>query len=133
MNSTDVALGRGIAYPLRFDEAGTLVTVSGVDNLKARMIRLLSTYPGEDPFLYKNGVPFGVKISKSLFTDFETAKGIVEYEVRLALETWEPAIAVTAIQVVKEVARNPDRLLVHVLVYYRVRATATDENLVVTY
>lgn len=82
-------LGVGPAYPFQFTSSGQVKVLSEEQEVENCLVRLLSTNVGEEPWLYRNGVPFGVNTSKALFTDPDTAKNILTFEINLAVETWE--------------------------------------------
>jgi hypothetical protein len=82
-------IGSGWAFPLRTDATGSVALVSR-DREIAESIRLiLGTEPGERPMR----PDFGCGIHEFVFAsaDASTA-GQVAYEVRIALERWEPRI-----------------------------------------
>ena len=82
-------LGTGLAYPFQFTASGQVKILSEEEEVENCLVRLLSTSVGEEPWLYRNGIPFGLNASKALFADPETAKNILTYEMYLAVETWE--------------------------------------------
>lgn len=129
MNDSLAWIGRGIAYPFRFDETGQVVSVAGNDVIRDDLRRLLTTEPGEDPFLYRNGVPYGVRMSQILFSDFSTAKDILEFELKLAIETWMPEVQLLGIQVTREVLQKPERVVVYTVVSYRLRSNGQTDAL----
>lgn len=101
----------------------------GNDVIRDDLRRLLTTEPGEDPFLYRNGVPYGVRMSQILFSDFSTAKDILEFELKLAIETWMPEVQLLGIQVTREVLQKPERVVVYTVVSYRLRSNGQTDAL----
>lgn len=128
-------IDRGPAYPFRFDTTtGQVVLSSGDADIRDCLVRLLSTEPGEEPFLYRNGVPYGVRTSQALFADVDSARGILEFEIRAAIDAWEPRVVVTDVQLVAAKAQKAGGAVkMQVVVTYRVRATSREDNLVVSY
>ena len=82
---------------------GTFAQKSGVDQIKADMLQLLLTTPGERVMLPEFGTPL-----RKLF--FEPNDTILEDEARrmiaTSLRNWEPRVEVTAVQVTSKPPRE---------------------------
>jgi len=117
-------VGAGWAFPIRTDATGSIALVRG-DREIAESIRLiLATAPGERP----TRPEFGCAIHDLVFAPADAATaGRIAYEVRLALERWEPRILLDDVVVsFADVAAG--RL--HVDVRYRLRGSNDPRNLV---
>ncbi len=95
----------GLQYPLRKTPRGTLAQSTGVDLIKADLIQLLLTNPGERVMLPDYGVPL-----RSLV--FDMNDGDLERRARLMIETairrWEPRVELESIVVTSNF--DPDDL-----------------------
>lgn len=117
-------IGSGWAFPLRTDATGSVALVSG-DREIAESIRLiLATAPGERPMRPE----FGCAIHDFVFAPADAATaGRIAYEVRLALERWEPRIDLADVRVGFHPSR-PEVLLIDV--DYTIRGVNDPRNLV---
>jgi Bacteriophage baseplate protein W len=117
-------VGSGWAFPIRTDATGGIALVRG-DREIAESIRLiLGTAPGERP----NRPEFGCAIHDLVFAPADAATaGRIAYEVRLALDRWEPRIVLDEVVVgFAEVASGT----LHIDVRYRLRGSNDPRNLV---
>ncbi len=117
-------IGAGWAFPPRTDATGGIALVRD-DREIAEAIRLiLSTSPGERPMRPE----FGCALGDYVFApaDAGTA-GQLAYEVRLALDRWEPRIDVSEVAVRFDEA---DRGVLYLEIGYSVRGTNDPRNLV---
>lgn len=117
-------LGAGWAFPLRTDATGSIALVSR-DREVAESIRIiLGTAPGERPMRPE----FGCAIHDLVFApaDASTA-GELAYQVRLALERWEPRIDLLDV-IVRFDAVDSGALLIDIR--YSLRDTNDPRNLV---
>ncbi|MFC4108200.1 GPW/gp25 family protein [Micromonospora zhanjiangensis] len=82
-------VGAGWAFPLRTDPTGGIALVRGDREVLESIRLILGTAPGERP-----GRPeFGCAIHDLAFAPAApSSAGQIAYEVRLALERWEPRI-----------------------------------------
>ena len=124
---------RGPAYPFRFDSVGQVETVDGEAGILASLVRLLSTEPGEEPFLYTNGVPYGLKVSQVLFSDVDTAKAILEFDTRQAIAAWEPRVTVLGVNFTAEKASSGGGYRVNSIITFRYKTTGRVDNAFLTY
>lgn len=117
-------IGAGWAFPPRTDTTGAIALVRD-DREIAEAIRLiLSTSPGERPMRPE----FGCALGDYVFApaDAGTA-GQLAYEVRLALDRWEPRIDVHEVAVRFDEA---DEGVLYLEIGYSVRGTNDPRNLV---
>lgn len=117
-------IGAGWAFPPRTDATGGIALVRD-DREVAEAIRLiLSTSPGERPMRPE----FGCALGDYVFApaDAGTA-GQLAYEVRLALDRWEPRIDVSEVAVRFDEA---DKGVLYLEIGYSVRGTNDPRNLV---
>jgi len=117
-------IGAGWAFPPRTDATGGIALVRD-DREIAESIRLiLATAPGERPMRPE----FGCALGDYVFApaDAGTA-GQLAYEVRLALDRWEPRIEVAEVAVRFDEADNG---VLYLEIGYSVRGTNDPRNLV---
>ena len=117
-------IGAGWAFPLRTDATGSIALV-GRDREIAESIRIiLGTTPGERPMR----PDFGCAIHDLVFAPADaTTAGQMAFEVRTALERWEPRIDLDGVEVHFDAAEQ-GRLLIDVR--YSLRDTNDPRNLV---
>jgi phage baseplate assembly protein W len=88
--------GIGYAYPIQANVSGRGPVLTSEEDLVKRSIRcILMTRIGERPELVRNGIPFGTMLSDGLFQSEETARDMIPYEAKRALDLWEPRIVVS--------------------------------------
>jgi uncharacterized protein len=116
--------GRGWAFPLRLDSAGSFVLSGGEQDVEEAVRLILGTAPGERPMRPE----YGCSLHDLVFDTIDgTLSGRVAARVRDSLLRWEPRIDVTDVTA----APLPDQP--HVLgiaIAYRVKATNDRRNLV---
>ncbi|QRV28985.1 GPW/gp25 family protein [Streptomyces californicus] len=117
-------IGAGWAFPPRTDATGSIALVRGEHELEESIRLILATSPGERPMRPE----FGCAVNDYVFApaDAGTA-GQLAYEVRLALERWEPRIEVTEIVVRFDEA---DDGVLYIDIGYTVRGSNDPRNLV---
>jgi uncharacterized protein len=124
MRSASDFTGRGWAFPLRLDSAGSFVLSGGEQEIEEAIRLILGTSLGERPFRPQ----YGCGIHDLAFDTVDAGlAGKVAAEVRASLARWEPRIDVIDVSA----APLPD--LPHVLaiaVGYRIKATNDRRNLV---
>ncbi|MGB0640987.1 MAG: GPW/gp25 family protein [Myxococcota bacterium] len=116
MNSQKEFLGRGWAFPFRFDSATGRVGFSEFEeNIRQCITIILATRPGERQML----PDFGCRIHELLFSpNTSTTSLIAEGYVREALAKWEPRVEC------EQVSAQPDPSgAIRVEVVYRIIAT----------
>lgn len=89
-------VGSGIAFPMRIAPSGGVALVSQEREIEEAIRLILGTSPGERPMRPE----FGSRISEHVFGPANAATaGQLAYEVRVALERWEPRIDVEDVEV----------------------------------
>ena len=116
--------GTGVAFPLRVDSQGSLALVSGTDDIDEAITLIVSTAQGERPMRPL----FGCGIHDYVFDTIDARTiAVLEREIRIALDRWEPRIEVAAIDIDTSEA-DAGRLPIDIS--YVVRATNDRRNLV---
>lgn len=115
---TEQFIGAGWAFPLRTTPASGVALVTGEREIIEAIQLILSTAPGERPMRPE----FGCGIHDYVFApaDDDTA-GRIAFEVRAALDRWEPRIDVTDVLI--EFDQEDAGVL-----YIDIRYTLRDEN-----
>jgi uncharacterized protein len=117
-------IGTGVGFPLRVDARGGLKLVSDDEDVREAIVLILSTAQGARPMRPE----FGCGIHDYVFDTIDPhTMGRLEYEVRVALDRWEPRIDVIAIRF--DLSRAEEGV-VAIEVDYRLRATNDLRNLV---
>lgn len=117
-------VGAGWAFPPRTDATGSIALVRGGREIEESIRLILSTSPGERPMRPE----FGCALHDYVFApaDAGTA-GQLAYEVRLALDRWEPRITVADVTVRFDDADNG---VLYIDITYSVRDANDPRNLV---
>ncbi len=124
MSDASDFIGRGISFPLRVDQSGSIATSSGVEDLDSSIRMILTTAPGERLMRPH----FGCRIWELLFEPINAnTLGLMGEAVREAIGRWEPRV------VLDDVRLDPSRhdagaVLIHI--DYVVKATNDRRNLV---
>jgi phage baseplate assembly protein W len=124
--TTDSAdfIGRGISFPLRVDQGGSIALTSGAADIEGSLRMVLMTAPGERLMRPQ----FGCRIWDLLFEPINAnTLGLMAEAVRDAVSQWEPRIVLEDVQLdvdQRELGR------VHINLRYRIRATNDRRNLV---
>lgn len=117
-------IGTGISFPLRVDRLGGLGVSSGNSDVQEAIDIILGTAPGERPMRPE----FGCGIHNYIFDTIDASMlGKVEYEIRSALDRWEPRIEV--LDITPDLARVDEGVLMLDITYSLV-ATNDVRNLV---
>ncbi|MGK3202074.1 GPW/gp25 family protein [Amycolatopsis sp. MEPSY49] len=117
-------LGRGLAFPLHTDATGSIALVGGEREVVESIRLILATSPGERPMRPE----FGCAVHDLVFAPADAATaGQIAYEVRVALERWEPRIALDDVVVRFDQA---DRGTLLIDIRYHLRGTNDPRNLV---
>jgi phage baseplate assembly protein W len=120
---TDI-IGTGIGFPLRVDARGGLKLVSDDEDVREAIVLILATAHGERPMRPE----FGCGIHDYVFDVIDAHTiGRLEYEVRAALDRWEPRIDVLDVRF--DASRAQDGVIA-IEIDYRLRATNDLRNLV---
>jgi uncharacterized protein len=117
-------IGSGWAFPLRTDATGSVALVSREREIAESIRLILGTEPGERPMR----PDFGCGIQDFVFAsaDASTA-GQIAYEVRVALERWEPRIDLEDVVVSFDAVASGT---LYIDVRYSIRGTNDPRNLV---
>ncbi|AQA15719.1 MULTISPECIES: GPW/gp25 family protein [Streptomyces] len=117
-------IGAGWAFPPRTDATGSIALVREEREIEESIRLILATSPGERPMRPE----FGCALGDYVFApaDAGTA-GQLAYEVRLALERWEPRIEVADVTVRFDEADNG---VLYIDISYAVRGSNDPRNLV---
>lgn len=117
-------IGAGLAFPMHVDATGGVALVRREREIEESIRLILATAPGERPMRPE----FGCGIHDYVFSpaDGSTA-GQIAYEVRVALERWEPRIDVEAVSVSIDALREG---VLYVDVQYTHRGSNDPRNLV---
>ena len=115
-------LGSGLAFPLGVDERGRIALAREEIDVEQAIRIILSTAPGERAMRPE----FGCAVHDCVFERIEAdTLARIDQAVRVALDRWEPRIAIEDIAFE---TRGEGELLVHLR--YRLRATNDVRNLV---
>ena len=121
---SDEFIGRGWAFPLRTDATGGIALVTREREIEEAIRLVLGTAPGERVMRPE----FGCRIHEHVFGPANAATaGQVAYDVRAALERWEPRIDLEDVQVSFAAA---DAGTLYVDVRYSVVGRSDPRNLV---
>lgn len=128
-------LGRGVSFPIQRSQTGGLKQSEGVDKVEESIMEIITTPIGYGvrAFDVRGGVPYGTRLMYYLFESVEQVREVGPYEIRRALEVWEPRIAVRAVQAyAPDVAGDSNAYkTVAFTIGYVLRATNRADNLVV--
>jgi phage baseplate assembly protein W len=120
---TDI-IGTGIGFPLRVDARGGLKLVSDDEDVREAIVLILSTAPGERPMRPE----FGCGIHDYVFESIDSyTLGRIDYEIRVALDRWEPRIDIVDVDFDTSEAEL-GKLVIDIT--YSLRATSHVRNLV---
>lgn len=82
-------IGRGISFPMRVDQSGSIATSAGYEDIDSSIRMILTTAPGERLMRPQ----FGCRIWELLFEPINAnTLGLMGVAVREALGQWEPRI-----------------------------------------
>ena len=116
--------GAGIAFPMRTDAIGGVALVAREREIEEAIRLILGTAPGERPMRPE----FGCRISEHVFAPANaTTAGQLSFDVRVALDRWEPRIDVDDVEVTFDHAENG---VLYIDITYRIRGTNDPRNLV---
>jgi hypothetical protein len=117
-------IGSGWSFPLRTDATGGIALSSGDRELEEAIRLVLGTAPGERPMRPE----FGCAIHDFVFAPADaTTAGRISYEVRTALERWEPRVDVGDVETTFDVD-EPSTLYIDIR--YTRRGSNDPRNLV---
>ncbi len=118
-------VGAGWAFfPMRTDVTGSVALSTGTAEIEESIRLILSTAPGERPMR----PDFGCAIHDFVFAPADAATaGQIAFEVRTALDRWEPRVDVLDVQVTFDAT---DTGVLHIEISYAIRGTNDPRNLV---
>ncbi|GIF07189.1 GPW/gp25 family protein [Actinoplanes siamensis] len=117
-------IGNGWAFPLRVDSTGGIALVSREREIAEAIRLILATAPGERPMRPE----FGCGVHDYVFAPAdENTAGRIAFEVRRALDRWEPRIDVADVVVGFD---DEDAGVLYIDVRYTIRGTNDPRNLV---
>ena len=117
-------IGRGILFPLRVDQSGSIALGHGADDIDASIRMAIITAPGERVMRPQ----FGCRVWDLLFEPINAnTLGLMAEAVRETVSQWEPRVELEEC-VVEPDPSSPARVLIDLR--YRVRATNDRRNLV---
>ncbi|MGH3823467.1 MAG: GPW/gp25 family protein, partial [Pseudonocardiaceae bacterium] len=117
-------IGAGWQFPLRTDQTGSIALVTREREIEESIRLILATAPGERPMRPE----FGCAIHDFVFAPADEATaGQLAFEVRAALERWEPRIDLVDVQVRFDAV---DAGTLYLDVHYAIRGTNDPRNLV---
>lgn len=117
-------IGAGWAYPLTTDASGGIALAVREREIEQAIRLILQTAPGERPMRPE----FGCRIAEHVFgpANASTA-GLLSYEVRRALDRWEPRIDVQDVGVSFDAVESA---MLYIDIRYSIRGTYDVRNLV---
>jgi len=118
--------GAGFNYPFAFDSnTGGAQVVTAVDSVRASLLRLFDTAPGEE---FMNPA-YGCALKSLLFEpDTDILRALAEQVVRQAVARWEPRIAEVLRVDVETDPSNEHAMTLRV--YFRLIESQTIDNMV---
>jgi phage baseplate assembly protein W len=118
-------IGVGLAFPMRLDPSGSIALVTRETKIEQSIRLILATAHGERPMR----PDFGSGVHNYVFSaDDAVTAGRLAFEVRTALERWEPRIDLVDVSVAPDDTHGDGCLVIDVA--YVVRGTNDPRNLV---
>jgi phage baseplate assembly protein W len=118
-------IGVGFAFPMRLDPAGSIALVAREHKIEQSIRLILATAQGERPMR----PDFGSGVHNYVFSsDDAVTAGRLAFEVRAALDRWEPRIELIDVAVAGEEVHGDACLLIEI--HYVIRGTNDPRNLV---
>jgi uncharacterized protein len=117
-------IGRGITFPMRVDQSGSIAMGNGADDIDANLKVVLITAPGERVMRPQ----FGCRIWDLVFEPINAnTLGLMSEAVKDAVSQWEPRVDLVDVEILPDTG---DIGRVDILLRYRVKATNDVRNLV---
>jgi phage baseplate assembly protein W len=124
MSDASEFIGRGVSFPLRVDQSGSIAMTSGASDIDSSIRMILTTAPGERVMRPL----FGCRIWELLFEPINANTiGMMGEAVREAISRWEPRVTLERLEIVPDPGAFG---VVQIQLDYRVRATNDRRNLV---
>ena len=118
-------IGVGFAFPMRLDPSGSVALVTRERKIEESIRLILATAQGERPMR----PDFGSGVHNYVFSsDDAVTAGRLAFEVRAALERWEPRIDLIDVAVAAEEVHGDACLIIEI--HYVIRGTNDPRNLV---
>lgn len=117
-------IGRGLSFPLRVDQSGSIAMTSGSTDIDSSLLVVITTAPGERLMRPE----FGCRIWELVFEPINAnTLGLMSEAVREAVARWEPRVTLDGITIEPE----PGSIgAVLIELDYTVKATNDRRNLV---
>ena len=117
-------IGRGVAFPMRVDQSGSIATSTGASDIDSSIRMILTTAPGER--LMRPA--FGCKIWELLFDQINAnTLGLMSEAVREAIGRWEPRVTLEDVRLDPN-GQHAGEVLIEI--DYVIRTTNDRRNLV---
>lgn len=117
-------IGRGVAFPMRVDQSGSIATSTGASDIDSSIRMILTTAPGER--LMRPA--FGCKIWELLFEPINAnTLGLMSEAVREAIGRWEPRVTLEDVRLDPN-GQHAGEVLIEI--DYVIRTTNDRRNLV---
>ena len=125
MELTDF-VGRGVDFPLRFDERGNLALVGGIANVERAISLIIGTAYGERPMRPEFGCGIHALVFETPSPELSTQ---IQAHVSSSLQRWETRIDVVNVQV----KFDNDNTTANIMVTYRLKDNYDVRNLLVPF
>lgn len=117
-------IGRGITFPMRVDQSGSIAMSTGANDIDASLRMVLVTAPGERVMRPH----FGCRIWELMFEPINAnTLGLMSEAVREAVSRWEPRVILDDVRV-EPVPGDIGQVQIHI--DYRIKSTNDRRNLV---
>lgn len=125
MGLTDF-VGKGVGFPMSFDEQGNLTLVGGIANIERAIALIIGTAYGERPMRPEFGCGIHALVFESPSPELSTQ---IQAHVTSSLQRWEPRIDVVTVRV----KFDNDNTTANILVTYRLKDDYDVRNLLVPF
>ena len=117
-------IGRGVTFPLRVDQSGSIAMTKGADDIDSTIRMVLTTAPGERLMRPQ----FGCRIWELIFEPINAnTMGLMREAVKEAIGRWEPRVTLEDVRLQADEASSGR---VFIEIDYLVRTTNDRRNLV---
>jgi phage baseplate assembly protein W len=117
-------IGRGILWPMRVDQTGSIALGSGADDINASIRMAIMTAPGERVMRPQ----FGCRVWDLLFEPINAnTLGLMSEAIRDTISQWEPRVELDDV-IIEPLERDPTCVAIDLR--YRVKSTNDRRNLV---
>jgi len=124
MSDSSEFVGRGISFPLRVDQSGSIAMTNGASDIDSSLRMVITTAPGERLMRPE----FGCRIWELVFEPINAnTLGLMGEAVREAVARWEPRVTLNDVRI----EPRPGTVgVVQIELDYVIRATNDRRNLV---